>query len=320
IASKYGTPYILNRKKQFNGFRRGTIQHISINLPQIGYCRGDTLPNLENRMKKAFEVLLLKKKVMEKNLEHNLLPFLKQKASGLRYYNPSKQQYVISYTGLNELVKTQTNYGLDSREGVKYGLKIVKHMKEMTDLFCRESGLDFVLTGDPKGICYTRFAKIDSNKFPEKARVNGGANQYYSKTHYINHESLWEKLDNEGKFNTIVGGRTTTHVRLNSNTYTPDDMKTLLAKILSRKDVTYLSVSRPLTMCVKCGNTQVGKGIKCGKCKSKSVSVWARDTGHLQNTKMWNPSQKQAFIDEYRYDLKGDGEKISKREKKIILK
>ncbi len=320
LTNKYGTPYILNSKKQFYGLRRGTIQHVSLNLPQIGYTGKDIFQVLDNRMKKAFEVLILKKKVMEKNFDHNLLPFLKQKALGLRYYNPAKQHYVISYSGLNELAKHQTGGGLQTREGLKFGLKTVKFMSSMAGTLKRESGLDIVLTGDPKGICYTRFAMMDIKKHPDKALTNGGQNPYYSKTHYVNTESLMRKLNLEGRFNRIAGGRTTTHIRLDSGEYKDEDVRSFLSKVLSRDDVTYLSLSRAATICSRCGSTQHGKSIKCGKCGSKSVTIWARDTGHIQNTKIWNNSQRQAFINEYRYGLDWKGRKIPPEDRNTILR
>jgi ribonucleoside-triphosphate reductase (formate) len=320
LAGKYGTPYIFNAKRQFYGSRRGTIQHVSVNLPQISLSGKDIFPVIENRMKKAFEVLILKKKVMEKNIDRNMLPFLKQKALGLRYFNPSKQHYVISYSGLNELVRGCVGVGLDEREGFKLGLKVLRHMQDIVSGFSKESGLDFILTGDPKGICYTRFAMLDALRHPDKIISNGGERSYYSKTHYVNHESLWEKLDREAKLNSCVNGRTTTHIRLDERDYDPKDIGAFIKKAMSRKNISYLSLSRSFSICAKCGKISNPKTSKCVRCKSKSLSFWARDSGHLQNTKVWNTSQKQAFLDEYRYSLDGEGTKYKPKDLNVIFK
>ncbi|MFH1054516.1 MAG: anaerobic ribonucleoside-triphosphate reductase [Candidatus Altiarchaeota archaeon] len=319
LTCKFGLPYFLNTGKHFYGPRRGTIQHVTVNLPQVGYkSNGNMFEVLDNRMKKAAEVLLLKRKVISKNLERNLLPFLKQKAEGLRYYNPDKQLHVISYSGLNELVMQETGSDLRVRPGVRFGLKVVKAMMKSVKTFADESDLDFILTGDPKGICYASFAAFDVARYGSKAQVNGGKNPYYSKGHYVNARRLQDKLNTEGRFNLAVSGRTTTHLRLAEGEYTADETLKFVNRLLYRKDLRYLAVSRTLTICSKCGFTQLTITGKCCKCNSRMVGVWSRDSGHIQNTRTWNSAQRQSYMDEYRYTLGGQGVKPSSRQRRFI--
>lgn len=320
LSLKYGTPYYLKGERSLFGQRRGTIQHVTINLPQVSLLEKDVFNTLENRMKKAFEVMLLKRKLMAKNLSMNLLPFLKQKTYGVRYYNPKRQKYVISYAGLNELAKLESGHDLLTKGGQRYAYKVLKHMMDVLKTLREESGLDIVLTGAPKGVCYTRFAGIDARRFGEKAPVNDPRNPYYSKTHYVNSKRLDEKLDIEGRFVKLVNGRSMTHVRLSSNQMSRQGLAEFIRKKLKRKDISYLSISRAVTVCTKCGYTSCGKYSKCSICKSRWISIHSRDTGHIQNIRVWNDSQKAAFSNDYRYDLEGDGKKIRKREKDIIMK
>ncbi|MBD3388712.1 MAG: hypothetical protein GF416_06560 [Candidatus Altiarchaeales archaeon] len=320
LTAKFGLPYFLNSGRQFFGNRRGTIQHVTLNLPQAAYVPRDPMTVIDNRMKKAFEVLLLKKKVVSRNLQHNLLPFLKQKAAGLRYYNPQKQLYVISYSGLSEFVKNETNEDIKSKAGSSYASSVLKSMMRSVDTFREESELDFILTGAPKGICYTRFAELDLGRYGDRALVRAERNPYYSKTHYVSSRRLSEKLRVEGRMNCIVNGRTLTHIRLCDGELHADDVLKMVNKTLSRKDVKYFTFSRDLTVCSKCGHVQAAITGKCGSCKSPRVAVWSRDTGHLQNTRTWNRSQRQAYVDEYRYDTRGRGVEVSARQKKTIMR
>lgn len=317
LTNKFGLPYYHTRGRHYYGSRRGTIQHVTVNLPQIGYRDAASFPSLlDNRMKKAFEVLLLKKRVIGRNLDHNLLPFLKQKAAGLRYYNPKNQLYVISYSGLNELVKLHTGSDLKSKPGARQAVKTVKSMMDSVKTFSAESELDFRLTGDPKGVCYTRFAALDAAKHG-KDTVSGGRG-YYSKTHYVSSRRLSEKLRIEGRFNRLVNGRTMSHVRLAAGDYDTGKVLKLIDKLAKRKDVGYFTVTRDLTMCSKCGNVAHDLTGKCRKCKSPKVSVWSRDTGHLQNTRTWNPAQRAAFLEEPRYDLGGREIKLKARQRRAV--
>jgi len=321
LTLKYGTPYFLSSGKHIHGPRKGSIQHVSINLPQAGYrCDGDIFEVIDNRLKKAFEVLLLKKKVMCMNLDGNLLPFLKQKAAGLRYFNPANQRYNISYTGLNELVRLQTGSDLRSKAGLTFGLKVVKSMMRTVDGFRRESELDFVLSGSPKGVCYTSFAALDAVRFGLRAQVNGSANAYYSKSHYISGKTLSEKLRLEGRFNRLISGRTLTHIRLAEGVQDREGLSNLIGKLLESDEVNYFTFSRALTVCGRCGFSKPMVAGKCPKCRSRLVSVWSRDTGHLQNTRNWSLSQRQSYVDEMRYDLRGAGVRLPTKDRQLVMK
>jgi ribonucleoside-triphosphate reductase (formate) len=321
LTLKFGTPYFLTGGKHYYGHRRGTIQHVSINLPQAGYkSNGNLFETLDNRVKKAAEVLLLKKKVMAKNLESNLLPFLKQKAAGLQYYNPDKQRYVISYAGLNELVQLETGSDLRSKSGARFGMKVVKSMMKSAEVFRSESELDFIITGTPKGICYATFAGLDAAKYGSKAVLNNPKTPYYSRTHFVNSKVLSEKLRIETRFNKVVSGKTLTHIRLSESGQNPEKMAKFMNSILTREGIKYLTFSRTLTICSKCGSLQTTVAGKCDKCRSRTVSIWSRDSGHIQNIRTWSPTQRQAYVDEYRFDIGGRGVLLPSEKRKLIMK
>jgi ribonucleoside-triphosphate reductase (formate) len=321
LTLKAASPYLMESARSLNGICRGTIQHVTLNLPQIAYQkRGDLYDILDNRLKKAVEILLLKRKIISRNLSRNVLPFLKQKALGARYYKPEKQQYVISYSGLEELTRLMTGESLLSPGGHRFGQKIMRHMMRMVETFRGESELDFILTGDPKGICYTSFAGIDQSRYPDCMLSRGGQNPYYSKSHYVDAATLTEKLDIEGRFNNIVNGRTITHIRLAEGEYSTPEMVKFMKETISRRDIRYLALSQTLTFCSKCGNTSQSIRSFCSRCRSRSVHLFTRDTGHIENMRTWTMGQKQAFLDEKRYAPDDKSQNLSGKQKRIILK
>ncbi len=321
VTERFGTPIYLNGGRSFYGIRRGTIQHVTLNLPQLSCIKKrDVMELLDNRMKKAFEVLLLKRKVINKNLSADLVPFLKQKAQGVRYFNPSNQLFVISYTGLEDLVRAELGLGLETKEGMRYGMKLVKLMEKMANGFANDSGLDVILTGDPKGISHTKFAINDVKRYGDLAPCRGGENPYYSKGHCVSLKKLSDKLDIEGKFNCAVSGRTSTRIRLSSKRSDPEKIPKMIADILDRKDVRYLSMSRGLSVCRKCGAPHMVESIICPNCRSRNVAIWAKDTGHLQDIRIWRPSRRQAFADALRYGTDGMGKHLNFKAKKAIMR
>ena len=99
LTLKNGSTYYNTSKRQLYGSAKGIMQYVSINLPQAGYSSGGDIATLFNvidgRLKKAREVLLLKKRLISKALDRNMLPFLRQSVGRGKYMKPEKQYYVI---------------------------------------------------------------------------------------------------------------------------------------------------------------------------------------------------------------------------------
>ena len=321
VTEKNGTPVYMKGRGYHYGIRRGTIQHVTINLPQLSCLRGaDIEGSLENRMKKSFEVLLLKRKAINRNLSADLMPFLKQKAQGVRYFNPSKQRYVISYSGLEDLVIAEYGRCLNTKPGLRRGLRIVRLMQKMALEFGEESGLDFILSGDPKGVSHIKFAINDARVFPKTAAVRGGENPYYGMGHYVQARSLSEKLGCEGRLNIASKGKSMTRIRLSGVKTEPDKLPKMIWDILGRDDVKCLSLSRMLMVCKKCGGTNQKNALICPQCRSRKTAIWASDTGHLSDIKSWSPSRRAALADDRRYGTDCVGRMLQAKCKKAIMR
>ncbi|MCX6695489.1 MAG: ATP cone domain-containing protein [Candidatus Altiarchaeota archaeon] len=322
LAWKFGLPYFTVRRNPFYGIRRGILQYVTINLPQVGYkSNGNLFELLENRLKKAREVLLLKKKIISRNIDNNLLPFLNQRFSGSRYLNPSKQYYVVSYSGLSELVRQQTGRDLTDKSSLSLGMKIVRFMQKTVDEFSGEGGIRFLLSAVPKGLCSYRFAQLDYDRFNGKAVVNGsGESAYYTPSHQVNCSSmldLGKRLSIEGRLNAIVNGGSLTSVRLDSDALKEDSSK-LFSKLLSSR-VNQFTFTRDFVLCLKCGYMSYHTSKSCRRCRSNSVRVWSRSTGNYQDLRGWSSGQKQELRDSVRYDCTGEPFRLSAQELKCLV-
>jgi anaerobic ribonucleoside-triphosphate reductase len=325
LSLKYGIPYYNTSGRQLYGAGKGILQYVTINLPQVGYNSGDSTSMLfnalESRLKKAREVLLLKKKLISRNLDRNMLPFFRQSVGRGRYLKPYKQYYLISYVGLNELARQFTGYDLSKRKGRSFGMKVLRYMMKEVDKFREESELNFLLSGTPKGLCYTRFAMLDSERYNEKAVLCGrpGA-YYYTKGHSVGTVRLKTKLRHESRMNMLLNSRTLTHVYLAGGQMSLDELTPLIRKTIYMKGVGFTVFTRDLSICRKCGNVTQSIAGKCGKCKSSKISVWSRDTGHYQNVINWTPSQKAEFSERLRYNTAGRGVRLTKRQLNFLKK
>ncbi|MFH1402906.1 MAG: anaerobic ribonucleoside-triphosphate reductase [Candidatus Altiarchaeota archaeon] len=324
LSAKFGTPYYNTSGRQLYGAGRGIMQYVTINLPQAGYnstSLSQLYSVLENRLKKAREVLLLKKKIISKNIDRNMLPFMRQSVGRGRYLNPDKQQYMISYVGLNELSRQFTGYDLSNRGGASFGRKVLRFMTKTVEKFRGESELNFLLSGTPKGLCYTRFAMLDNVRYNLKASTSGGEGAYYySKDHTVSSGRLSSRIRAESSMNQALNSRNLTHIYLSEGQVNPDELHKTIRKVIFTKGCDFTLFTRDLTICGKCGHVNPSIVSKCVKCKSSKVGLFSRDTGHYQNVSKWTPSQIKEFASRVRYDASGRRVKLTKRQLKIIGK
>jgi len=190
-SSAYLMPNVADNLQEniFNNYvRGGCMQAVSLNLPQMAYeVNGSDeklFELLEFWIKKARDILLLKVNLMENNLQSGLLSFLSQKVSfeggSERYFEPSRQNLVIGFVGLNEMVKAHKGVDLSDTSGSEFGFRFIDKMSLMVKNLSEVSGLNFVLAATPSGPFSSRMAQTDVMNHP-KAVVNGeGERVYYT--------------------------------------------------------------------------------------------------------------------------------------------
>ncbi|HIE34056.1 MAG TPA: anaerobic ribonucleoside-triphosphate reductase [Candidatus Altiarchaeales archaeon] len=340
LAAKFGTPYyIINQpympefacyqccsflmpltdsstnEDVVNGtIRGGGLQVVTINLPQIVYdadSNDDKLFELlEERMNKAKEVLLLKRDIIERNLRNNLLPFMNQTVDdmGTRYLEPDRQSYIIGLVGVNEMLKFHLDLELhESDDAWKFGLKVMKGMKDIVAEFREETGLNFSLARTPAESCAYRLAQIDLARYDGKAIVNGeGDSAYYTNSFHVRPSAdapLWKRLKIEGAFHPLTDGGAMTHVWLGEQNPNPDGIYELTKKIATKTAIQYFAFTKDLSVCRNCNFTTGGLIDKCPNCDSTNVDWWSRITGYYQNISGWNKGKLAELRDRRRYGL-----------------
>ncbi|HDI02739.1 MAG TPA: anaerobic ribonucleoside-triphosphate reductase, partial [Candidatus Aenigmarchaeota archaeon] len=252
LAAKFGTPYYIINQPYMPEFacyqccaylmpldksidtsnleeeviRGGSLQVVTINLPQIAYeARGEDgkfFEILEERMEKAKRVMLLRHDIIEKNLRNGMLPFLSQKVNEKeRYFEPDKQSYTIGLVGINEMTKFHTGEELhESKEAWMFGLRVMKYMKEVVVRFREETNLNFALARTPAESTAHRLALIDRKIYGDKAIVQGDLKTnsiYYTNSFHVRPNAdipLFERMKIEGSFHPLTDGGAMSHIWL----------------------------------------------------------------------------------------------------------
>jgi len=295
--------------------RGGSLQVVTINLPQIAYeAKGDDkklFELLEERMKKAKMVMLLRRDIVEKNLKNGLLPFLSQKVNeNERYFETDKQSYTIGLVGINEMVKFHTGEELhESRSAWMFGLKVMKYMKEVVARFRKETGLNFALARTPAESTASRLARIDRKIYRAKAIVQGDATTdsiYYTNSFHVRPSAdidLFERMKIEGAFHPLTDGGAMSHIWLGETHPNSEAIMNLTKKIAVKTAIQYMAYTKDLTICESCGFVTGGLHEKCPKCKSSHVQNWSRITGYYQNIKGWDKGKIAELHDRKRYGV-----------------
>lgn len=357
LAAKFGTPYYivnqpympefacyqccsflmpLDKSKTdadiYNGtIRGGGLQVVTINLPQIAYMANgnDTrfFEILNDRMRKAKEVHLLKREIIKRNLRNGLLPFMSQKINkeGEMYLEPDKQSYIIGMIGMNEAMKAHTGFEMHESDAAwKFALTVMNHMRSKVAEFRDQTGLNFSLARTPAESCSHRLSQIDQKKFKDKFVANGtGINAYYTNSFHVRPSAdipLWKKLTIEGSFHPLTDGGAMSHVFLSEANPTPEGIYDLTRKIATKTAIQYYSYTKDLSVCTKCNHTSGGFQETCPNCGTEEVDWWSRITGYYQNVRGWNRGKISELSDRKRYGTGGEMTELTPAIKKRLEK
>src|SRR5210317_77410 len=153
------------------------LMNATVNLPRLGYRSRKEEANLFNNLREMIELAvkahLQKKAFIEQLLalgETGPLALLTMKKDGTSYIRMHRASYLIGMVGLNELVKIQTGYELhESKKALKFGLKVIAHMRLLTEEFSAKHGMHFVLEQTPEESTAYRFAKLDLRDYTDDA-------------------------------------------------------------------------------------------------------------------------------------------------------
>ncbi|MHB8766208.1 MAG: anaerobic ribonucleoside-triphosphate reductase [Deferrisomatales bacterium] len=294
----------LDDAKQPWRMRYSALQNVTLNLPRVGYrAAGDDtrlFTHLTEMIELACKAHLDKKAFIEKLLsqgERGPLALLTMNRDGQSYLRMHRVSYLIGMVGLNELVKIHTGQELhDSPEAFKCGLRIIAHMKLVTEKLGRHHNMHFVLEQTPAESTAYRFAKLDLKYYsPQAGRyVRGDVSRgevYYTNSTQLHVGSPTNPVDRvrmEGLFHPLIEAGAITHLWLGEERPDPESLASFVEKVFRHTHNDQIAFSPEFTTCVACGRTARGLKDACGFCGSDEVEGITRITGYFTKISSWN--------------------------------
>lgn len=344
LVARFGSPYFLNLHPDYmpdivnsqccriiltpdteeiddlyaGRIRMGSLQMVTINLPQIAYevNGNDTklFELIDERMELARQVLLIKREIIKRRLREGTLPFASMDCDGEPYLKIDKQILNLGFIGLTEMLKAHTGSWLhEDDEAWRFGLRVIKFMADEATRFSRENGegLRFGVVQTPAESCSHRLALIDFRKYGEKVVVEGDRKTgaiYYTNSSHVQPAAdipLMTRIKIEASFHPLTRGGAIMHVWLGENNPDPEAIWQLTRRIATQSLAAYFAYTKDLTICVNCSKVSPGLLHMCPNCGAtgEAVEWWSRITGYYQRVKGWNAGKRAELMDRRRYSL-----------------
>jgi ribonucleoside-triphosphate reductase len=280
------------------------LQNVTLNLPRIAYkSRGDDtrlFSEITGKVELAVQAHMQKRAFIERLLslgETGPLGLLTMKQDGEPYLRLNRASFLIGMVGLNELVQVHLGKQLhESPEAMRFGLKVIAHMKLMVDRLSQKHGMHFVLEQTPAESTAYRFAKLDLENCNGEASstVKGNVASgevYYTNSTYLNvgaSVNPVERVRMEGLFHPIIEAGALTHIWLGESRPSSESLANFVVKVFRHTQNDQIAFSPEFTTCIECGRTQRGLRESCGYCGSKRIEGITRITGYFTKTSSWN--------------------------------
>jgi ribonucleoside-triphosphate reductase len=296
--------------------RYSAIQNVTINLPRIAYeAKGDDtklFTLLTERVELAVKAHIQKRMFLEKLLsqgERGPLALLTMNKDGQPYLRMHRVSYLIGMVGLNEMV--QYHLGQEMHESdfaVKFGLKVIAHMKLLCDKFSKIHNMRFVLEQTPAESTAYRFARLDLKHHSEKAGriVKGDISRgeiYYTNSTYINISQPMDpiyRIKVEGLFHPLIEAGSLTHIWLGEKRPDTKAMANFVKKIFHLTENDQVAFSPEFTTCLDCRKTMRGLLDICSYCGSDRIEGITRITGYFTRISSWNKGKLGELRDRFR--------------------
>ncbi len=296
--------------------RYSALQNVTVNLPRLAYeAQGDDtrlFQLLTERVALCVQAHKEKKTFIERLLSYGdegPLGLLNMNLDGEPYLRMHRASYLIGMTGLNEMVQAHTGEELhESETAMKFGLKVIAHMKLVADRFSRLEGMKFVLEQTPAESTAYRFAKLDLEGYSSAAKdvMKGDMNSgqvYYTNSTLFDVGAQVNAIDRvrlEGLFHPLIEAGAISHIWLGEARPDPKALSQFVTNIFRLTKNDQVAFSPEFTTCNTCGKTFRGLHRTCQACGSDDVDGITRITGYFTKVSSWNQGKKGELKDRYR--------------------
>ncbi len=334
MTAKYGTPYFSNYinsdmnpsdvrsmccrlrldlrelRKKTGGFfgsgeSTGSVGVVTINMPRLAYQakdEDDFYKRLDHLMDIAARSLKVKRTVISKFLEEGLYPYTK------RYLGSFDNHFsTIGLVGMNEacLNASWLRCSIADEEGQQFAIECLNHMRNRLSDYQEEYGDLYNLEATPAESTSYRFAKHDTEQFPDIITASSDdKSPYYTNSSHLPvsfTSDVFTALDIQDKLQTLYTSGTVFHTFLGEKLPDWKAAATLVRKIAENYELPYYTLSPTYSVCSEHGYIS-GEVYECPVCKRRT-EIYSRITGYYRPVQNWNVGKAEEFKERREYDI-----------------
>ena len=293
-----------NGNYKFEGrFNQGVV---SINLPQVAIiAEGDEekfWKLLDERLELCKEALMCRHYALLGTLS-DISPIHWQYGAIARLQKGEKIDKLLyggystmslGYIGIYEMTKLMKGVSHTTPEGHEFALKVMKHLRETTDKWKKETNIGFALYGTPaESLCY-KFARVDKEQFGTIEDVTDKG--YYTNSYHVDvREKIdaFEKLKFESEFQKMSSGGAISYVEIPNMQHNLIALETAVKFIYD--NIQYAEFNTKSDYCQVCGfdgeiiinDNNEWECPNCGNKDHSKMNVVRRTCGYLGEN-FWN--------------------------------
>lgn len=231
------------------GEQTGSIGVVTINMPRLGYLsktEEEFVSRLDRLMTLAMESLEIKRKIVQRYLDGDLLPYTKTYLGTLEHHFST-----IGLVGMNEACLNFLGCSIYDDEGKDFALRILKHMKEKIQDFQEATGHIYNLEATPAEGTSFRLARLDRKKFSDIICA-GDTNVYYTNSTQLPvgyTSDLFEALDLQEPLQSQYTGGTVFHAFIGEKLDNPAQVAKLVKTMAERYRIPYFTLTPSFSIC-----------------------------------------------------------------------
>lgn len=293
-----------NGKYKFEGrFNQGVV---SINLPQVAIIAdGDEekfWKLLDERLELCKEALMCRhyallgthSDISPVHWQYGAVARLKKGEPIDKLLYGGYSTISLGYIGIYEMTKVMTGVSHTDPKGHDFAIRVMKHLREMTDKWKKETNIGFALYGTPaESLCY-KFARIDKEKFGTIKDVTDKG--YYTNSYHVDVREridAFEKLSFESEFQKISSGGAISYIEIPNMQNNIEALETAVKFIYD--NIQYAEFNTKSDFCHVCGfdgEIVINKDNEwecpnCGNKDHSKMTVVRRTCGYLGEN-FWN--------------------------------
>lgn len=270
---------------------RGNLSFTSINLPRLAIRAGNG--NIDYFFELLDEKMALVKRQLLKRLKLQMekhvynYPFLMGQGVWLESEKLNYMDRVgdilkhgslsIGFIGLAEtlIALTGKHHG-ESADSQALGLKIIGHMRELTDKWSQEEKLNWGIIGTPAEGLSSRFTLIDKRKYGEIEGITD--KDYYTNSFHIPvyyNISAYDKLKLEAPYHELTNAGHISYIEMDGDPLKNLDAFEDIVRAMHDLGIGYGAINHPVDRDPVCGYTGIINDVcpRCGRKEGEGITL-----------------------------------------------